>query len=87
MSTGVLNRWFERAEPIAIPGGRRIKLRFITRRTRRRRPFVLFRRGWTNCQKATAAIDQYPTTGTWLWRGARAPAPCAIREPMVTKNC
>ena len=45
VSTGVLNRWFERAleaNPPPAPGGRRIKLRFITQNKTRPPTFVLF---------------------------------------------
>lgn len=45
ISTGVLNRWFERAletNPPPAPGGRRIKLRYITQNKTRPPTFVLF---------------------------------------------
>ncbi len=45
ISTGVLNRWFERAletNPPPAPGGKRIKLRYITQNKTRPPTFVLF---------------------------------------------
>ncbi|MBA2933391.1 ribosome biogenesis GTPase Der [Sphingomonas sp. CGMCC 1.13654] len=45
VSTGVLNRWFEKAvekNPPPAPGGKRIKLRFITQAKTRPPGFVLF---------------------------------------------
>lgn len=45
VSTGVLNRWFERAietNPPPAPGGRRIKLRYLTQVGSRPPTFVLF---------------------------------------------
>jgi GTP-binding protein len=45
VSTGELNRWFERAidaNPPPAPGGRRIKLRYITQVKTRPPSFVIF---------------------------------------------
>jgi GTPase len=45
VSTGILNRWFERAleaNPPPAPGGKRIKLRYITQNKTRPPTFVLF---------------------------------------------
>ncbi|HUQ13959.1 MAG TPA: GTP-binding protein, partial [Novosphingobium sp.] len=45
VSTGTLNRWFDRAleaNPTPAPGGRRIKLRYITQAKTRPPGFVLF---------------------------------------------
>ena len=45
ISTGILNRWFERAletNPPPAPGGKRIKLRYITQNKTRPPTFVLF---------------------------------------------
>jgi len=45
VSTGVLNRWFERAieaNPPPAPGGRRIKLRYMTQAKTRPPSFILF---------------------------------------------
>lgn len=45
VSTGILNRWFERAletNPPPAPGGKRIKLRYITQAKSRPPSFVLF---------------------------------------------
>ncbi|PZU58423.1 MAG: ribosome biogenesis GTPase Der [Sphingobium sp.] len=45
VSTGVLNRWFERAleaNPPPAPGGKRIKLRYITQAKTRPPGFILF---------------------------------------------
>jgi GTP-binding protein len=45
ISTGVLNRWFERAleaNPPPAPGGKRIKLRYLTQAKTRPPGFVLF---------------------------------------------
>lgn len=45
VSTGILNRWFERAleaNPPPAPGGKRVKLRYITQNKTRPPTFVLF---------------------------------------------
>ncbi|HUD94556.1 MAG TPA: ribosome biogenesis GTPase Der, partial [Sphingobium sp.] len=45
VSTGILNRWFEtalEANPPPAPGGKRIKLRYITQNKTRPPTFVLF---------------------------------------------
>ena len=45
MTTGELNRWFERAidaNPPPAPGGKRIKLRYITQVKTRPPSFVIF---------------------------------------------
>jgi len=55
VSTGVLNRWFERAiekNPPPAPGGKRIKLRFITQAKTRPPGFVLF----------GTRVDELPTS-------------------------
>jgi GTP-binding protein len=55
VSTGVLNRWFEKAvekNPPPAPGGKRIKLRFLTQAKTRPPGFVLF----------GTRVDQLPTS-------------------------
>ncbi|HEY0316394.1 MAG TPA: GTP-binding protein, partial [Sphingomonas sp.] len=55
VSTGVLNRWFEKAvekNPPPAPGGKRIKLRFITQAKTRPPGFVLF----------GTRVDELPTS-------------------------
>ena len=45
MSTGALNRWFESAQernPPPAPGGKRIKLRYITQARNRPPSFIVF---------------------------------------------
>src|SRR3546814_13238771 len=46
VSTGALNRWFEKAleaNPPPAPGGKRIKLRYLTQAKTRPPGFILFR--------------------------------------------
>jgi GTP-binding protein len=66
VSTGQLNRWFEAAverNPPPAPGGKRIKLRYITQVNTRPPSFVLF----------GTRVDQLPDTYLrYLTNGIRA---------------
>ena len=59
MSTGPLNRWFEHAleaNPPPAPGGRRIKLRYITQIKTRPPSFVVF---GTRLDDLPASYERY----------------------------
>src|SRR3546814_12238642 len=63
VSTGILNRWFERAleaNPPPAPGGKRIKLRYITQNKTRPPTFVLF---GTRLDELPASYRRYLVNG------------------------
>jgi len=63
VSTGVLNRWFEHAletNPPPAPGGKRIKLRYLTQAKTRPPGFVLF---GTRLEQLPASYQRYLVNG------------------------
>ena len=78
MSTAALNRWFDdalEANPPPAPGGRRIKLRYITQTSTRPPRFVIFgsrledlptsyERYLINCIRAKLGFDAVPVRVT-----------------------
>ncbi len=66
--TGELNRWFERAveaNPPPAPGGKRIKLRYVTQVKSRPPSFVIFGTGSISCPPAMNAIWSIRCGGSW----------------------
>jgi GTP-binding protein len=66
--TAALNRWFDdalAANPPPAPGGRRIKLRYITQAKTRPPGFVLFGTRLDSCPKAIAAIWSTASAANW----------------------
>src|SRR3546814_17322831 len=80
VSTGILNRWFERAleaNPPPAPGGKRIKLRYITQNKTRPPTFVLF---GTRLDALPDTSPPYLVTGTRK-QPASGPVPGRLTPP------
>ena len=76
VSTSVLNRWFEAAvdaNPPPAPGGKRIKLRYITQARNRPPTFVVFgtRIDQLPDQLSPLSVERHPPR-SGFWRGAGA---------------
>jgi GTP-binding protein len=78
--TSGLNRWFEAAlarNPPPAPGGRRIKLRYVTRPTRGRPPSWSSAAGSTSCRKAMPAISPTRCAPSSISRACPSGCTCA----------
>ena len=86
VGTGELNRWFERAieaNPPPAPGGKRIKLRYVTQAKTRPPSFVLFGTRVDQLPDELSALSgQRHPPRTRLRRGAGAPDAARAEEPV-----